>query len=66
MSNITQNSIQLSAPYRKTIGKVIFQVSAFGNQNGTETAQKRWFACWNKTQQIMGCAQRKKAKAHES
>lgn len=40
MSNITQNSIQLSAPYRKTIGKVTFQVSAFGNQNGTETAQK--------------------------
>lgn len=40
MSNITQNSIQLSAPYRKTIGKVTFQISAFGNQNGTETAQK--------------------------
>ena len=40
MSNITQNRIQLSAPYRKTIGKVTFQVSAFGNQNGTETAQK--------------------------
>lgn len=40
MSNITQNSIQLSAPYRKTIGKVTFLVSSFGNQNGTETAQK--------------------------
>lgn len=40
MSNITQNSIQLSAPYRKTIGKVTFQVSAFGNPNGTETAKK--------------------------
>ena len=40
MSNITQNSIRLSAPYRKTIGKVTFQVSAFGNLNGTETAQK--------------------------
>ena len=40
MSNITQNSIQLSAPYRKTIGKVTFLVSSLGNQNGTETAQK--------------------------
>lgn len=40
MSNIMQNSIQLSAPYRKAIGKVTFQVSAFGNPNGTESAQK--------------------------
>lgn len=39
MSNITQNSIRLSAPYRKTIGKVTFQVSAFGNlnRNGNRT-----------------------------
>ena len=40
MSNIMQNSIQLSEPYHKTIGKVTFQVSAFGNPNGTESAQK--------------------------
>ena len=27
-------------PVSQTIGKVTFQVSAFGNLNGTETAQK--------------------------
>ena len=40
MSNVTQSSILLAEPYHKTVGKVTFQVSAFGNQNGTETAQK--------------------------
>ena len=40
MNSTRKNSNPLSEPYRKTIGKVTFQVSAFGNPSGTETAQK--------------------------
>lgn len=40
MNKTAPNAVHLSAPYRKTIGKVTFEVSAFGNPNGTETAQQ--------------------------
>ena len=39
MNKTAPNAVHLSAPYRKNIGKVTFEVSAFGNPNGTETAQ---------------------------
>lgn len=40
MHSNTPESIRLSEPYRKKIGKVTFQISSFGNPKGTETAKQ--------------------------
>ena len=40
MNKTEPNAMYLSAPYRKAIGKVTFEVSSFGNPKGTETAQQ--------------------------
>ena len=40
MSTITTNRVSpLAAPYRRKIGNVTFEVSAFGNPQATDTAE---------------------------
>lgn len=41
MNEITaKHAVPMAAPYQRKIGKVIFQVSAFGNPQAKETGQE--------------------------